>query len=304
MKNFLTIAQTGFAVIAITAFVFIACNRGASQSTASNEAQTQFIDTEEGFDAGFDPSGIADDLWFAAADTGLKVTIATQEILNQYENYITYINDYESAIQKIIFISENAIDMEFLAIRVEYIEREEKFYYLEDASLASSIIRSDRPFVVNWMEAGIYPYRAIAFYDKNGVKRYFAISGNAAGEGAPVLLYEYQARHFSAADLNNTTWKYESGSGIYFLGINTTFEFIANGKIVHVYHVNEDHSYNNINSGTWDVTAGNKFIINGEPGLSGMSERYGYTFFISGDTLIITDHNGETAVFKKIEAHG
>ena len=43
------------AIIAITAMAFTACNRGASQSTASNEAQTHIADTEEGFTAGIDP---------------------------------------------------------------------------------------------------------------------------------------------------------------------------------------------------------------------------------------------------------
>ncbi|MCL2186856.1 MAG: hypothetical protein FWB86_13545 [Treponema sp.] len=193
MKNFLLNGIISiWLAAAIIAIAFTTCNRSASQSTASNGAQTQIIDTEEGFSAGFDTSLLGDNLWFTAADTGLKVTYATRDILNQYENYVTYIDESALLEPKIIFTSTNAIDLEFLAIRMEYNEAKGEFFLIEDASMASSIVRPDTPFVVNWQGAGSFPHRAVAFYDRNDVKRYFTISGNDSGEGAPVILIERQ----------------------------------------------------------------------------------------------------------------
>ena len=186
------------ATIAITAFIFTTCNRGASQSTASHGAQTQIIDTEEGFSAGFDPSYLLDgDLWFAAADTGLKGIFATQiaarEILNQYENYVTFIDDISPEEYKIIFTSTDAIDLEFLAIRMDYNEAKNELSLDVVKSIASAIVRPDRPFVVNWEPQSEFPHRAVAFYDRNNIKRYFPISGNATSEGFRLHLNEWRA---------------------------------------------------------------------------------------------------------------
>jgi len=82
-----------------------------------------------------------------------------------------------------------------------------------------------------------------------------------------------------------------------------TVEFIPDGS-VKVYFVNEDRIYNNINSGTWNITGSNTLFVDREPGLSGMNKSYSFTFIITGDTLIITDRDGDSAVFRKIEAHG
>jgi len=155
MKNLL-FTLTGLVIIAISAFVFTACNRDANQSTAGYVTQTHTADTEEGFTAGFDSSELADDYWFAAEGTGLKVTYATRDILNQYENYFTYIDESAPVEPKIIFTSTNAIDLKFLAIRMEYNEAKGEFFLIEDASMASSIIRPDTPFVVNWLEAEVF----------------------------------------------------------------------------------------------------------------------------------------------------
>jgi len=178
-----------FGLIGILIFVliFASCSK-------KNETQTHTADTEENFSAGFDPSAmLGGDLWFTAAGTEIKVTIAAQEILNQFENYFTYIDENAPLEPKIIFTSTNAVDLEFLAIRIEYNETKGEFFLIEEASLASSIIRPDTPFVVNWLGAGSFPHRAVAFYDRNEIKRYFAISGNDSGEGAPVILSEYKA---------------------------------------------------------------------------------------------------------------
>ena len=107
--------------------VFTACNRSSeTQQQTAIAAQTQIIDTEEDFNAGFDTSSSGDNLWFSAADTGLKgifaTQIAAQEILNQYENYVTFIDDISPEDYKIIFTSTDAIDLEFLAARMDYNE--------------------------------------------------------------------------------------------------------------------------------------------------------------------------------------
>ena len=47
LRNFSLIA-----FIVILAIILTACNRGGSQSTASNTVQTQIIDIEEGFSSG------------------------------------------------------------------------------------------------------------------------------------------------------------------------------------------------------------------------------------------------------------
>ena len=296
------------AVIVITVLVFTACNRGASQSTASHGSQAQITDKEEGFDAGFDASYLLEgDLWFAAADIGLKVTYATRDILNQYENYVTYIDESTPVEPKIIFTSTNAIDLEFLAIRMEYNEAIGEFFLIEDASMASSIIRPDTPFVVNWLEAGSFPNRAVAFYDRNDVKRYFTISGNDSGEGSPVLLIERQAsqqtsQHYSAQDLIHM-WRSESGSHLLFFQSNTTFEFIADGS-VRVYHVDADRIYNLIREGKWHLTNGNNLFIEGEKNLGGRTPAYNFTFTITDDTLTITDHIDASAVFRRLAYAG
>ena len=319
-KKFLTLTQAVFAIIVITALVFTACKRGVSQSTASYGVQTQITDTEEGFSAGLDISSSGDDLWFTAADTGLKVTFATRDILNQYENYITYVDEISPPEPKIIFTSTNAIDLEFLGIRWEYSEANDWFFPIESAPMASSIIRPDRPFVVNWEEQGFFPHRAVAFYDRNEVKRYFSISVNNSEEGRFVILTEQRvldaqqaaaqqtagelpSQHYVAADLTHW-WRFDSGSHLLFFQSNTTFEFIPDGSVVKVYHVNEDWSYNLINEGTWNLAGGNKLFIEGEKGLGGGTPSYSFTFIITGDTLTMTDHVGNTAVFRRLEFQG
>jgi len=287
-------------LLLIAAFMFASCiKKSETQTTASEHS-----DTEEGFDAGFDASYLLEgDLWFTAADTGLKVTYATRDILNQYENYITYIDESAPVEPKIIFTSTNVIDLEFLAIRMEYNEAKGEFFLIEDASMASSIIRPDTPFVVNWLEAGSFPNRAVAFYDRNDVKRYFTISGNDSGEGSPVLLIERQAsQHYSVADLIHM-WRSESGSHLLFFQSNTTFEFIADGS-VRVYHVDADRSYNLIREGKWHLTNGNNLFIEGEKNLGGGTPAYYFTFTITDDTLTITDHIDASAVFRRLAYAG
>jgi len=137
------------------------------------------------------------DLWFTAADTGLKVIFATQiaaqEILNQYENYVTFIDDISPEEYKIIFTSTDAIDLEFLAIRMDYNEAKNELSLDVVKSMASAIVRPDRPFVVNWEPQSEFPHRAVAFYDRNNIKRYFPISGNATSEGFRLHLNEWRA---------------------------------------------------------------------------------------------------------------
>ena len=238
---------TTIAIIAITVLVFSACKRNTS-----NGSQSQITDTEEGFSAGFDPSALLDgELWFTEVNTGLKVTFATQDILNLYENYATY-NDAISPLElKIIFTSDNAIDLEFLGIRWEYNEAREYYFPIANP-MASSIVRHDRPFVVNWEEQGSLPHRAVAFYDRNEVKRYFSISLNNSGEGAPVILAEIRldeqqaagelpSQHYNAADIIRW-WRFESGSHLLFFQSNMTVEFISDGS-VKVYFVTESEAY-------------------------------------------------------------
>ena len=163
-KNFILNGTTSLwlvAVIVITALVFTACNRSnETQQQTATTVQTHIIDTEEGFSAGFDTSsakhgGFAgDNLWFTAADTGLKgifaTQIAAQEILNHYENYTTFIDDISPEEYKIIFTSTDAIDLEFLAIRMDYNEAKNELSLDVVKLMASAVVRPDRPFVVNW----------------------------------------------------------------------------------------------------------------------------------------------------------
>jgi len=317
-KSFLTITLTGFLIIAIFAFVFTACNRGANQSTASYGSQTHTSDTEEGFDAGFDPSydteeGFSDgfdpsyfldgDFWFTVGDTGLKVGRVNQATLNQLSSYHSFFEESVPLEYMIIFTSTNAIDLEYLAIRMEYDEAKGEFFLIEEASIASSI--PDTPFVVNWEPQTEFPHRAVAFYDRNNIKRYFTISGNDSGEGAPVLLIERQAgksRHYSAQDIIHW-WRFESGSNLLFFQSNMTVEFIPDGN-VKVYFVTEGEAYNLIREGTWHLSNGNELFIEGEKGLGGGTPSYGFTFTITGDTLTITDHIDATAVFRRFEFRG
>ena len=234
-KHLLTIAKTVFAVIVITALVFTACNRSVSQSTASYGSQTHTSDTEEGFDAGFDLSSmLGGDLWFAAADTGLKVAYVNNDILNQFENYVSYFDESAPIEHKIIFTSTNAVDLEYLAIRIDYNEANGEFFLVEEASIVSPIVRPDRPFVVNWMEAGSLPQRAVAFYDRNDVKRYFTISGNNSGQGSPVLLIERQAAQ-QAAGVDRyakiLAGDFSDWSGIW-ANVHTRNRLFANGVFV------------------------------------------------------------------------
>jgi len=258
--------------------------------------------------ATYSSAKLSGDLWFTAEGTGLKVTYATQDILSQYENYKTYTDESAPLEPKIIFTSTNAIDLEFLAIRMEYNEAKGEFFLIEDASMASSIIRPNTPFVVNWQGAGSFPNRAVAFYDRNDVKRYFTISGNDSGEGAPVLLIERQAgksplQQYSAQDLIHM-WRFESGSHLLFLQSNTTIEFVTTGSVVRAYHVGAGGSYNLIREGTWSLTNGNNLLIEGEKGLGGGTPGYSFTFTITGDILTITDHVGNTAVFRRLAFAG
>ena len=162
--------------------------------TASDGAQTQIIDTEEGFDAGFDPSYFLDgDFWFTVGDTGLKVGRVNQATLNQLPNYVSFFDDISSEEIKIIFTSTNAIDLEYLAIRMDYDEAKNELSLDVVKSLASAIVRSDTPFVVNWEPQTEFPHRAVAFYDRNNIKRYFPISGNATSEGFRLHLNEWRA---------------------------------------------------------------------------------------------------------------
>ena len=307
------------ATIAITAFIFTTCNRGASQSTASHGAQTQIIDTEEGFSAGFDPSYLLDgDLWFAAADTGLKGIFATQiaarEILNQYENYVTFIDDISPEEYKIIFTSTDAIDLEFLAIRMDYNEAKNELSLDVVKSIASAIVRPDRPFVVNWEPQSEFPHRAVAFYDRNNIKRYFPISGYSTSEGFRMHLNEWRAsplqddqqaagesHHYNAADLIRW-WRFESGSHLLFFQSNMTVEFVSDGS-VKIYFM-EGEAYNLIREGTWNLSNGNNLFIEGEEDLGGGTPTYSFTFTITGDTLTITDHIDATAVFKRFAFRG
>jgi len=99
-------------------------------------------------------------------------------------------------------------------------------------------------------------------------------------------------------------WRFESGSHLLFFQSNMTVEFVTTGSVVRVYHVNEDWSYNLINEGTWSLTNGNNLFIEGEKGLGGGTPSYGFTFIITGDTLTMTDHVGNTAVFRRLEFQG
>ena len=300
------------AVIAITALFFTACNWGGSQSTASHGAQTQITDTEEGFSAGFDTSSSGDNLWFSAADTGLKGTFATQiaaqEILNQYENYVTFIDDISTEEYKIIFTSTDAINLEFLAVRMDYNEAKNELSLDVVKSMASAIIRTDKPFVVNWEPQSEFPHRAVAFYDRNNIKRYFPISGYPTSEGFRMHLNEWRAsppqdeQHYNASDIIHW-WKFESGSHLLFFQNNITVEFISDGS-VKVYFVTEGEAYNFIREGTWNLSNGNNLFIEGEKDLGGGTQAYSFTFTITGDTLTITDHVGATAVFRRFAFAG
>jgi len=316
-KSLLSIVQTSIIVITITAFVFTACNRSGSQSTASHGAQTQIIDTEEGFSAGFDTSSSGYDLWFTAADTGLKgifvTQIAAQEILNQYENYITFIDDISPEEYKIIFTSTDAIDLEFLAVRMDYNEAKNELSLDVVKSMTSAIVRPDKPFVVNWEPQTEFPHRAVAFYDRSNIKRYFPISGYPTSEGFRMHLNEWRAsppaqqaagesHHYNASDLIHW-WKFESGSHLLFFQSNMTFEFISDGSIK-VYFVSEGEAYSLIDEGTWKLSNGNELFIEGEKDLGGGTPTYSFTFSITGDKLTITDHNDASAVFRRFAFAG
>ncbi|MDR0502256.1 MAG: hypothetical protein LBH16_02930 [Treponema sp.] len=306
-----------FSLISVLIFVliFTACTKKSeTQQQTATAAQTQITDTEEDFSAGFDPSYLLDgDLWFTAADTGLKGTFATQiaaqEILNQYENYVAFIDDISPEEYKIIFTSTHAIDLEFLAVRMDYNEAKNELSLDVVKSIVSAIVRPDRPFVVNWEPQLEFPHRAVAFYDRNNIKRYFPISGNATSEGFRMHLNEWrasppqEAQQYSAQDLIHL-WRFESGSHLLFFQGNMTVEFVTTGSVVRVYHVNEGWNYNLIYEGTWSLTNGNNLFIEGEKGLGGGTPGYSFTFIITGDILTITDHVGNTAVFRRLEFQG
>jgi len=137
------------------------------------------------------------------SDTGLflwdgKITvqIANNEILNKYHFFEEFSDHNASQRQKIVFTTTTAVrDFRYISIRLVDDEQGRMNIHEDGTEYLIDEFLPGRPFVVNWMEAGSMPHRAISYIDENNTLKYFVIVANNAEPEeemrGPVLLIEY-----------------------------------------------------------------------------------------------------------------
>jgi hypothetical protein len=120
-------------------------------------------------------------------------SIETDEILIDFsyldESFLRKYDIYDSFIEnedygRIAFTSNVPVkDFSWLSIFPDFDDRDEIIFGIDRELYSLEELHPQKPFVVTWIEVGIFPNRGFSYRDKNGQKQYYALySGNYGGD--------------------------------------------------------------------------------------------------------------------------
>ena len=130
-------------------------------------------------------------------DGKITVQVVNYEVLSRYSTYVELVDESTSLYHRIIFNTTVILrDFRYGSIELVFDEETERMVLGEFNPLHWEYeLRPEHPFIVNWMDIGTMPHRAISFKDENDIIRLFAITTNNADpeedERGIVLLIEY-----------------------------------------------------------------------------------------------------------------
>lgn len=119
----------------------------------------------------------------------VSVDYVTDELLNQYDSFLEFVEFEDENYQKIVFTT-NVPAKDFKFIEIDFSEEDGDIVFFEKEVLYSlDELTAEKPFLVDWIPWGAIPHRGISFVDEKGDTRYFSII--MSGEDGSLYLDEF-----------------------------------------------------------------------------------------------------------------
>jgi len=111
----------------------------------------------------------------------LRVAMATEEHMRNYESYIEFIEFEDDGNLKIVIVPSSPVT-DFRWIEIGYnFDDEDEFYIYGTEIYYVGEVTPEQPFVVTWIPWGTMPHRGVSFVDGHGETRYFSLNTNNIG---------------------------------------------------------------------------------------------------------------------------